>query len=81
MLHVYVFVVLYCKALAENWFWFLLHLDLIQHLKGSYLATLHLQIRGGRKRTLAECLKNEFRLTMNLLRSVISSDVYEVHMF
>lgn len=34
-------------------------------------------IRRGRKRTLAECLKNEFRLTMNLLRSVISSDVYE----
>ncbi|RWV94423.1 hypothetical protein GW17_00043039, partial [Ensete ventricosum] len=35
------------------------------------------EIRRGRNRTLAECLKNEFRLTMNLLRSVISSDVYE----
>lgn len=33
MLHVYIFVILYCKALAENWFWFHLHLDLIQHLK------------------------------------------------
>ncbi|RRT78529.1 hypothetical protein B296_00013148 [Ensete ventricosum] len=37
------------------------------------------EIRRGRNRTLAECLKNEFRLTMNLLRSVISSDVYEVN--
>ncbi|XP_010924378.2 3-hydroxyisobutyryl-CoA hydrolase-like protein 5 [Elaeis guineensis] len=34
-------------------------------------------IREGRKQTLAECLKKEFRLTMNLLRSVISGDVYE----
>ncbi|KAG6492131.1 hypothetical protein ZIOFF_047081 [Zingiber officinale] len=34
-------------------------------------------IREGRKQTLAECLKKEFRLTMNLLRSVISTDIYE----
>ncbi|GLT86557.1 hypothetical protein SLE2022_046910 [Rubroshorea leprosula] len=34
-------------------------------------------IREGRKQTLAECLKKEFRLTMNILRATISSDVYE----
>ncbi|KAH7685985.1 3-hydroxyisobutyryl-CoA hydrolase protein [Dioscorea alata] len=34
-------------------------------------------IREGRKQILSECLKKEFRLTMNQLRSVISSDVYE----
>nr|GMC74772.1 3-hydroxyisobutyryl-CoA hydrolase-like protein 5 [Ipomoea batatas] len=34
-------------------------------------------IREGRKQTLAECLKKEFRLTMNILRAVISEDVYE----
>ncbi|KAG0459897.1 hypothetical protein HPP92_023025 [Vanilla planifolia] len=34
-------------------------------------------IRAGRNQTLPECLKKEFRLTMNLLRSLVSSDVYE----
>ncbi|PKU66743.1 3-hydroxyisobutyryl-CoA hydrolase-like protein 5 [Dendrobium catenatum] len=34
-------------------------------------------IREGRNQTLPECLKKEFRLTMNLLRSVVSEDVYE----
>ncbi|KAL8139905.1 hypothetical protein V2J09_005926, partial [Rumex salicifolius] len=34
-------------------------------------------IREGRNQTLAECLKMEFRLTMNILRSMISTDVYE----
>ncbi|KAL5989982.1 hypothetical protein ACLOJK_010877 [Asimina triloba] len=34
-------------------------------------------IREGRKQNLPECLKKEFRLTMNILRSVISGDVYE----
>lgn len=34
-------------------------------------------IREGRKQTLAECLKKEFRLTMNILRTTISNDVYE----
>ncbi|KAK2984520.1 hypothetical protein RJ640_001242 [Escallonia rubra] len=34
-------------------------------------------IREGRKQTLAECLKKEFRLTMNILRTTISGDVYE----
>ncbi|KAL0362540.1 UNVERIFIED_CONTAM: 3-hydroxyisobutyryl-CoA hydrolase-like protein 5 [Sesamum calycinum] len=38
--------------------------------------TLH-SIREGRKQTLSECLKKEFRITMNILRSVISPDVYE----
>ncbi|KAL5731810.1 3-hydroxyisobutyryl-CoA hydrolase [Ranunculus cassubicifolius] len=31
----------------------------------------------GRKQTLAECLKKEFRLTINTLRATISGDVYE----
>ncbi|KAL4361323.1 hypothetical protein GQ457_04G024280 [Hibiscus cannabinus] len=34
-------------------------------------------IREGRMQTLAECLKKEFRLTMNILRTTISADVYE----
>ncbi|GLT36668.1 hypothetical protein SLA2020_110310 [Shorea laevis] len=34
-------------------------------------------IHEGRKQTLAESLKKEFRLTMNILRATISSDVYE----
>jgi len=39
---------------------------------------IFLQIREGRKQTLPDCLKKEFRLTINLLRSMISGDVYEV---
>ncbi|KAJ0053472.1 hypothetical protein Pint_01394 [Pistacia integerrima] len=34
-------------------------------------------VREGRKQTLAECLKKEFRLTINILRTTISGDVYE----
>ncbi|KAI3457050.1 hypothetical protein Pfo_013713 [Paulownia fortunei] len=34
-------------------------------------------IREGRKQTLSECLKKEFRITMNILRTTISGDVYE----
>ncbi|XP_030931339.1 3-hydroxyisobutyryl-CoA hydrolase-like protein 5 isoform X1 [Quercus lobata] len=34
-------------------------------------------IRDGRKQTLPESLKKEFRLTMNILRASISEDVYE----
>ncbi|GMH10925.1 hypothetical protein Nepgr_012766 [Nepenthes gracilis] len=34
-------------------------------------------IREGRNQKLSECLKKEFRLTMNILRTTISSDVYE----
>ncbi|EXB30297.1 3-hydroxyisobutyryl-CoA hydrolase-like protein 5 [Morus notabilis] len=34
-------------------------------------------IREGRKQSLSECLKKEFRLTINILRSTISADVYE----
>jgi 3-hydroxyisobutyryl-CoA hydrolase len=34
-------------------------------------------IREGRKQTLPESLKKEFRLTMNILRTSISEDVYE----
>ncbi|XP_076898021.1 3-hydroxyisobutyryl-CoA hydrolase-like protein 5 [Bidens hawaiensis] len=34
-------------------------------------------IRDGRKQTLSECLKKEFRLTINILRALTSGDVYE----
>ncbi|CAI9089010.1 OLC1v1023495C1 [Oldenlandia corymbosa var. corymbosa] len=34
-------------------------------------------IRDGRQQSLIECLKKEFRLTMNILRTTISGDVYE----
>lgn len=34
-------------------------------------------VREGRNQTLAECLKKEFRLTMNILRTTISEDMYE----
>ncbi|XP_051124744.1 3-hydroxyisobutyryl-CoA hydrolase-like protein 5 [Andrographis paniculata] len=34
-------------------------------------------IREARKQTLGECLKKEFRITMNVLKTVISPDVYE----
>ncbi|KAH9617751.1 hypothetical protein KSS87_005563 [Heliosperma pusillum] len=34
-------------------------------------------VREARSQTLAECLKREFRLTINILRSMISDDVYE----
>ncbi|XP_056848744.1 LOW QUALITY PROTEIN: 3-hydroxyisobutyryl-CoA hydrolase-like protein 5 [Raphanus sativus] len=34
-------------------------------------------IREGRKQTLSDCLKKEFRITVNILRSIISPDVYE----
>ncbi|KAJ7960650.1 3-hydroxyisobutyryl-CoA hydrolase-like protein [Quillaja saponaria] len=34
-------------------------------------------VREGRNQTLTECLKKEFRLSMNILRTTISEDVYE----
>ncbi|KAK7304988.1 hypothetical protein VNO77_42885 [Canavalia gladiata] len=34
-------------------------------------------VREGRNQTLSECLKKEFRLTMNILRGTISEDMYE----
>ncbi|CAN4075486.1 unnamed protein product [Withania somnifera] len=34
-------------------------------------------IREGRKQTLSECLKKEFRITINTLRTRVSGDVYE----
>ncbi|XLR65953.1 hypothetical protein S83_016625 [Arachis hypogaea] len=35
-------------------------------------------VREGRNETLSDYLKKEFRLTMNILRSTISEDMYEV---
>uniref|UniRef100_A0ACD5VRR3 Uncharacterized protein n=1 Tax=Avena sativa TaxID=4498 RepID=A0ACD5VRR3_AVESA len=34
-------------------------------------------VRESRKQSLPECLKKEFRLTINILRSVVTGDVYE----
>ncbi|KAH9706084.1 3-hydroxyisobutyryl-CoA hydrolase-like protein 5 [Citrus sinensis] len=34
-------------------------------------------VREGREQSLAECLKKEFRLTINILRAIISADIYE----
>ncbi|KAI4308116.1 hypothetical protein L6164_031222 [Bauhinia variegata] len=34
-------------------------------------------VHDGRNQTLSECLKKEFRLTMNILRTLISGDMYE----
>ncbi|EPS72211.1 hypothetical protein M569_02543, partial [Genlisea aurea] len=34
-------------------------------------------IREGRKQSVGDCLKKEFRITINILRSLISHDVYE----
>ncbi|KAK6919782.1 Enoyl-CoA hydratase/isomerase domain [Dillenia turbinata] len=52
----------------------------LKSLKRSSLVGLKVtfrSVREGRKQTLAECLKKEFRLTMNSLRATISGDVYE----
>jgi len=38
----------------------------------------YVQVREGRNETLAHCLKREFRLTINILRTTISEDMYEV---
>jgi len=38
----------------------------------------YVQVREGRNQTLAQCLKREFRLTINILRTTISEDMYEV---
>ncbi|MCD7447792.1 hypothetical protein HAX54_035269, partial [Datura stramonium] len=34
-------------------------------------------IREGRRQTLYECLRREFRITINTLRAIISDDFYE----
>ncbi|XP_022860365.1 3-hydroxyisobutyryl-CoA hydrolase-like protein 5 isoform X1 [Olea europaea var. sylvestris] len=52
----------------------------LQGLKRSSPTALKItfqSIREARKQILSECLKKEFRLTMNILRTVISGDVYE----
>ncbi|XP_015880068.3 3-hydroxyisobutyryl-CoA hydrolase-like protein 5 [Ziziphus jujuba] len=52
----------------------------LKGLKRSSPTGLQITLRSiceGRKQSLAECLKKEFRLTINILRSTISGDVYE----
>ncbi|XP_059299065.1 3-hydroxyisobutyryl-CoA hydrolase-like protein 5 isoform X1 [Lycium ferocissimum] len=52
----------------------------LKHLRRSSPTGLKVtlrSIREGRKQTLLECLKREFRITINTLRTIISSDFYE----
>uniref|UniRef100_A0A5B7B1U5 3-hydroxyisobutyryl-CoA hydrolase n=2 Tax=Davidia involucrata TaxID=16924 RepID=A0A5B7B1U5_DAVIN len=52
----------------------------VKGLKRSSPTGLKITLRSiheGKKQTLPECLKKEFRLTVNILQSTISSDVYE----
>lgn len=54
--------------------------DTIQNLKRSSPTGLKMTLRSvrqARKQTLLECLKKEFRLTVNTLRGLISKDIYE----
>lgn len=54
--------------------------DTIQKLKRSSPTGLKMTLRSvrqARKQTLVECLKKEFRLTVNTLRGIISKDIYE----
>uniref|UniRef100_A0A0D6R4V3 3-hydroxyisobutyryl-CoA hydrolase n=1 Tax=Araucaria cunninghamii TaxID=56994 RepID=A0A0D6R4V3_ARACU len=54
--------------------------ETIKTLKRSSPTSLKIilqSIRKGRKQTLSECLKKEFRLTINALRGLISNDIYE----
>ncbi|GLT64288.1 hypothetical protein SLA2020_367920 [Shorea laevis] len=54
--------------------------SVLKGLKRSSPAGLQItlrSIREGRKQTLSESLKKEFRLTINILRTTISEDVYE----
>ena len=39
---------------------------------------LCVQIREARNQTLGDCLKKEFRITVNIMRSTISIDAFEV---
>ncbi|PIN25619.1 Enoyl-CoA hydratase [Handroanthus impetiginosus] len=60
---------------GNNWI-----VPLLQGLKRSSPTALKITlrtIREGRKQTLVESQKKEFRVTMNILRTVISGDVYE----
>ena len=52
----------------------------LKGMKRSSPTALHItlrSIREGRNQTLSESLKKEFRLTMNILRTTISEDMYE----
>nr|XP_009788651.1 PREDICTED: uncharacterized protein LOC104236431 [Nicotiana sylvestris] len=55
------------------------HLHLRYRFCDKYIAfvTHGSPIQEGRKLTLSECLKQKFRLSINILRTIISSDIYD----
>ncbi|KAL0399615.1 UNVERIFIED_CONTAM: 3-hydroxyisobutyryl-CoA hydrolase-like protein 5 [Sesamum radiatum] len=65
------------EASKEGNGWILAFLKGLKRSSPTALKITLQSIREGRKQTLSECLKKEFRITMNILRSVISPDVYE----
>ncbi|KAL0443740.1 UNVERIFIED_CONTAM: 3-hydroxyisobutyryl-CoA hydrolase-like protein 5 [Sesamum latifolium] len=65
------------EASKEGNGWILTFLKGLKRSSPTALKITLQSIREGRKQTLSECLKKEFRITMNILRSVISPDVYE----
>ncbi|XP_011082898.1 3-hydroxyisobutyryl-CoA hydrolase-like protein 5 [Sesamum indicum] len=65
------------EASKEGNGWILTFLKGLKRSSPTALKITLQSIREGRKQTLSECLRKEFRITMNILRSVISPDVYE----
>ncbi|KAK6157109.1 hypothetical protein DH2020_011357 [Rehmannia glutinosa] len=57
--------------------WILPFLKSLKRSSPTALKIILQSIREGRKQNLSECLKKEFRITMNILRTAISGDVYE----
>jgi len=47
----------------------------------TFFSIIFFQIREGKAQTLSECLRREFRITINTLRTLISYDLYEVIYF
>ncbi|XP_022981106.1 3-hydroxyisobutyryl-CoA hydrolase-like protein 5 [Cucurbita maxima] len=65
------------EASAEGNDWIVPVLKGIKRSSPTGLKITLKSIRESRTQTLQECLKKEFRVTMNILRTLISGDVYE----
>ncbi|XP_073155266.1 3-hydroxyisobutyryl-CoA hydrolase-like protein 5 [Henckelia pumila] len=65
------------EASKEGNGWIIPFLKSLKRSSPTSLKIILQSIREGRKQSLAECLKKEFRITMNILRTMISGDVYE----
>ncbi|XP_073061013.1 3-hydroxyisobutyryl-CoA hydrolase-like protein 5 [Primulina eburnea] len=72
-----IIVSLEVEASKEGSGWIALFLKSLKRSSPTSLKITLQSIREGRKQSLAECLKKEFRITMNILRIMISGDVYE----